>query len=177
MGCLEQRITIAYPAERMPATRVAQCKAGDRSSFSRQPESRRTIAPRASPGSPRTFFGTWLSIRGAFTRLIQPAPSMSFHYRIRSAARAAGILLLLLVCLQRSAAQEQRGVMGIGIRPAARITSANWTTTSRWCLPGSVPVRTSTSFFSRVHIRLAAFHGRVTADDARGTFSETNPAT
>ena len=30
-------------------------------------------------------------------------------------------------------------------------------------------------FFSRVHIRLAAFHGRVTADDARGTFPETNP--
>ena len=97
---------------------------------------------------------------------------MSFHYRIRSAARAAGILLLLLVCLQRSAAQEQRGVMGIGISAGGTNyigeLDDNFTLVFTRLGAGA---HLNFLFFSRVHIRLAAFHGRVTADDARGTFS------
>jgi hypothetical protein len=97
---------------------------------------------------------------------------MLFRHRIGYSLKAAGIALQFLLCTPDSQAQEKRGVMGIGLSAGGTNyigeLDDNFTLVFTRLGAGA---HVNFLFFSRVHIRLAAFHGRVTADDARGTFS------
>lgn len=84
-------------------------------------------------------------------------------------SRLSIFLLFIFFIPLHSGAQEARGVMGVGLSAGASNYAGELDDnfTLIFTRPG-FGAHINFLFFSRVHIRLAAFHGRVTASDANG---------
>ncbi|HNP48165.1 MAG TPA: DUF6089 family protein [Bacteroidia bacterium] len=83
-----------------------------------------------------------------------------------------GRILLILIFLVSTVpvnAQEQRGVIGVGLSAGASNYAGELDDnfTLIFTRPG-FGAHINFLFFSRLHVRLAAFHGRITASDSKG---------